>query len=55
MPFAEVDRLRRDQNPHPVGREDDREAPIARMISAIFAADVTPSRPDRDLAYSNLD
>ena len=43
MTFPEVDRLRRDQKPHPVRGEHHDESPIARTISASLVAVVAPS------------
>lgn len=43
MTFPEVDGLRRDQKPHPIGRDHHDDGPIARTISAILMAVVAPS------------
>ena len=46
MTFPEVRRLRRDENPHAVGREHHGRAPSARTISAI--------RPERVSASNRI-
>jgi len=43
MALPEVDGLRGNQHPHPVGGEHHDDGPIARTISAIFVAVVAQS------------